>query len=77
MNINTIAQILVMIAPSLSAVATIIGGIIWFAKHAKKSTTKSVDAIKDKQEQEAKDIAIIKSKITSMEKYLLDKKERK
>lgn len=76
MNINTVAQILVMIAPSLSAIATIIGGIVWFAKNAKKNTTKSVDAIKDRQSQEAKDIAIIKSKIASIEKHLIDKKEK-
>lgn len=76
MNIETIAQVLIMVAPALSAIATIIGGVVWFAKNAKKTTEKTVSSIKDKQMQEAKDIATIKSKIASIEKYLTDKKEK-
>lgn len=76
MDINTIQQILVLIAPTLSAAATIIGGIIWFIKNAKKTVEKTVDTIKDKQQIEAKDIALIKSKIASIEKYLLDKEKK-
>ncbi len=76
MNIETISQVLIMVAPALSAIATIIGGVVWFAKNAKKTTEKTVSSIKDKQMQEAKDIATIKSKIASIEKYLIDKKEK-
>ena len=76
MNIETIAQVLIMVAPALSAIATIIGGVVWFAKNAKKTTEKTVSSIKDKQMQEAKDIATIKSKIASIEKYLINKKEK-
>lgn len=74
---NTIAQILVMIAPSVSAISTIIGGIIWFVRNSKKNTVNVVKEIKDKQAQEAKDIALIKGKISSIEKCLMDNKEKK
>lgn len=77
MDINTFSQVLVSIVPALSAIATIVGGIIWFARKAERSTKKAVDSIKDKQNQEAKDIAIMKTKIASIEKYLIDKKDGK
>ncbi len=77
MNINTVAEILVMIAPTISGITTIIGGIIWFAKNSKKNVANAVKEMKDKQSQEAKDIALIKAKISSIEKCLADNKEKK
>lgn len=77
MDINTFSQILVMIAPTISAVIAIVGGIIWFAKTTKKIIIKVINIIKDKQEQQTKDIAIMKTKIASIEKYLMNKKDGK
>lgn len=84
MDINTIKELLVLIAPSLTAAATIIGGIIYILKVAKslvskvkKDTNDSVDEIKDEMKQIGKDIATLKSKTSSMENYMLNEKEKK
>lgn len=84
MSVETIKEILVMIAPSISAILTILGGIIYIVRNSKKSTSKTlekatevVDSVSSKQAKEAKDIALIKTKIESIEQYLLKEKEKK
>lgn len=84
MSVETIKELLVLIAPSLSAIATIIGGIVYFARSSKKSadksrkeTSKEVSNLSSTQAKQQKDIAIIKTKVTSIENYLLEQKEKK
>lgn len=84
MSVETIKEILVMVAPSISAVLTILGGIIYIVRNSKKSTKKTlekaaevVENVSTKQAKEAKDIALIKTKIESIENYLLNEKEKK
>lgn len=84
MDISVIEQILVMAAPSLSAIITIIAGKIADSIREKRLVNKAlkeskniVDSMDERNRRQSKDIAIIKTKIASIEKYLLEEKEKK
>ena len=80
MNLDTFTTILVSIVPALTAVATIIGGLIKIASMLKKNTKDTADKIEDKTsklEKSFDDIAMLKTKINSIEKYLVDKERKK
>lgn len=77
MDMNTFVDILVMITPSLSAIATIIGGIIYIAKSSKKTVSTTLSNILGKQEKSFDDVALIKTKLASIEKYLAEKEKKK
>lgn len=69
-DLSTVATILVAVAPALSAIITIIGGIIAISKKAKNTIDLTKLNAEAKITQQAKDIALIKSKLTSIENYL-------
>ena len=77
MNIETVTTILIAIAPALASIAAIVGGIVKMAAMLKKSNeenTASLEAKTDKMEKAFKEMAILKTKIESVEKYLLENK---
>lgn len=80
MNLDTFTTILVAIIPALTAVATIVGGLIKIASMLKKNTKDTTDKLEaktDKMEKSFDDIAMLKTKINSIEKYLVDKERKK
>ena len=76
MNISTEALVLLISSPALSAIITIIAGIISVARKHNKSVDKITAIASDRVNQTAKDIAIIKSKITSIENQMKKDKEK-
>ena len=77
MNLETVPTILIAIAPALASIAAIVGGIVKMAAMLKKSNeenTASHEAKTDKMEKAFKDMAILKTKVESVEKYLLENK---
>ena len=77
MNIDIVTTILIAIAPALASIAAIVGGIVKMAAMLKKSNeenTASLEAKTDKMEKAFKDMAILKTKVESVEKYLLENK---
>lgn len=84
MDISTIEQVLVLAAPSLSAIITIIAGKIADSIREKRIVNKAlkeskaiVEGIDERNKKQVKDIAIMKTKISSIENYLLEEKEKK
>ena len=80
MSLDTITTILVAVAPAVTAAVTIIGGIIKIKSMFKKEETKRLAELERKtakMEKSFDDIAILKTKIESIEKHLLNEKERK
>lgn len=80
MNLDTLTTILVAVAPALSAIITIIAGKISdklqerrtvniYKKEVEKANTKVLKAYAD--------VAIMKTKVASIEKLLLEQKEKK
>ena len=80
MSLDTVTTILVAVAPAVTAAVTIIGGIIKIKSMFKKEETKRLAELEKKtakMEKSFDDIAILKTKTESIEKYLLNEKERK
>lgn len=84
MDISKIAEILKLIAPSISASLTIVGCCVLILMKIKKWITKIVNKKDEelstslkKQNKSYDDIATLKTKVSSIEKYLVDKKEDK
>lgn len=80
MSLDTVTTILVAVAPAVTAAVTIIGGIIKIKSMFKKEETKRLAELEKKtakMEKSFDDIAILKTKIESIEKHLLNEKERK
>lgn len=80
MSLDTVTTILVAVAPAVTAAVTIIGGIIKIKSMFKKEETKRLAELERKtakMEKSFDDIAILKTKIESIEKHLLNEKERK
>lgn len=80
MDISKVAEILIMIAPAISAVLTIIGccvAIFAKLKSIVKNKDKEIDNANQKLQKAYGDIATLKTKIVSIEKYLVEKKEGK
>lgn len=79
MNIDIITTALVAIAPAFSAIITIITSILVLNKKIKEYKDNADTKIIESNKRALKsynDIAILKTKMESMEKYLIEKKER-
>lgn len=79
MNIDFITTMLVAIAPAFSAIITIITSILVLNKKIKEYKENADQKIIDSNAKALKsynDIAVMKTKLESMEKYLIEKKER-
>ncbi len=79
MNVDTITTLLVAIAPALASIATIICGIVKMTAMLKKSneeTTANIESKTDKMEKAFKDMATLKTKVESVERYLLENKKK-
>lgn len=77
---DTLSTILIAIAPSLSAIITVIAGVIknsMMVKKVNENTEIIVTNATKKLEQAYKDIAVLKSKIASIEKIMIAEKEKK
>lgn len=80
MELNTLTTILVATVPALSTVITLIGVVIKIMKQTKVIKQDSIDIITQKttrMEQSFKDLAILKTKIASIEKFLIEDKKEK
>lgn len=80
MNLDNFTTVLVALVPSLTAVMTIVGGIIKVIQLNKKNQAQNNKMLEEKlikMEKSFNDTAIIKTKIESIEKYLLDHKAGK
>ena len=75
MDLTTVETLLIAIAPSVSAVLTILGGLIYMVR---KNKSLAIDAdakvlkAESRLEKAYKDIAIIKAKCESMEKMMIE-----
>jgi hypothetical protein len=79
-ELGTLEVILIAAAPTISAVCTILGGIIALIKSNKSNRLKTKQDIDQQTAKITKvydDIAIIKAKTESIEKYLIEKEQRK
>lgn len=80
MDISKIAELLMLISPSISASLTIVGCCIFIFRKLKKiikNKDNEIDTANKKLEKAYNDIATLKTKIVSIEKYLVEKKEDK
>lgn len=80
MDMELFTQIMVMVTPALTAAIAIIGGvtkIISLVKDFKVSATKDLEEKTSKMSKSFDDIAKINARLESMEKFLLEEKERK
>lgn len=79
MDLTTLQAILIAVAPSVSAIVTMFGGIIYTVRKIKamsKSSDKKLLESETKLQKAYKDIAIIKAKCESMEKMMIEEKEK-
>lgn len=84
MELNTLTTILVACVPSISAVLAILADKIasrfslkkWFSNQEDKSI-KRLEKVSSKLEKAYDDLAILKTKIASIEKYLVEKQKKK
>ena len=77
MNLETVTTILIAIAPALASIAAIVGGRVKMTAMLKRSNeenTASLEAKTDKMEKAFNDMAVLKTKVESVEKYLLENK---
>lgn len=80
MDISKIAEILMLVSPAISASLTIVGCCVFILRKLKgiiKNKDKEIDTANKKLEKAYNDIATLKTKIVSIEKYLVEKKEDK
>lgn len=80
MNLDTFTTVLIAIVPALTAVATIVGGLVKIGGMLKKNTKDTTDRLEaktNKMEKSFDDIAVLKAKINSIEKYLVEKENQK
>lgn len=80
MDISSFSNVLVSIVPAISAVLTIIGCCLFILRKIVKlvkNKDSEIIASNKKVEKVGNDIATLKAKITSIEKYLVEKKEGK
>lgn len=80
MDLTTLETVLLAIAPSFASIVTCIGSVIKICFVYKKKIKEEQDSVKKEKEKNLKlsnDIAKIKSKLESIEKVLIETKERK
>jgi len=79
MNIELLKEILALVGPVLASAATVITGIAVIFRMLKKDRNKTVaERVEDNKrmidamEQQRKDTAVMKAKLTSMEKHMTE-----
>lgn len=80
MDLNTIKDILILVAPSFSASTTIFGCMIFLLKKLKKNSKENDQKLIDSQNKLKKaydDIAKIKAKTESIENAIIEIKEKR
>lgn len=75
MTLDTITTLLVAIAPALSAILTVVGGLIAITRKSKERISRAEEDANRKVAQTQRDIAIIKSKLTSIEHILSERED--
>lgn len=73
MTLNTVTTLLIAIAPAFSAVLTIVGGLIAITRKAKHRISEAEQSASKRISSVQRDIATIKSKLTSIENILSEK----
>lgn len=85
MNIELLKEILTLVGPVLAAIATTVSGIAVVVRMLKNDRNKTVAErvednrrMTDAMEQQQKDIAVIKAKLTSLEEHVgkMEKKRK-
>lgn len=79
MELGTLEMILIAAAPTISAVCTIIGGIIALIRSNKNTREENAKNIAKQTAKITKvydDIAVIKAKTESIEKFLIEKEKK-
>lgn len=88
MNIETVTTVLIAAAPAIAAISAMIIGIVKMItalknfieqimamlKRSNEENTARLEAKTDKMEKAFKDMAVLKTKVESVEKYLLENK---
>lgn len=79
MNIELLKEILALVGPVLASAATVVTGIVVVFRMIKKDRNKTVaERVEDNKrmidamEQQRKDTAVMKAKLTSMEKHITE-----
>lgn len=73
MTLDTVTTLLIAIAPALSAVLTVIGGLIAITRKAKERISRAEESSQKRIESVQRDISTIKSKLTSIENILAER----
>lgn len=79
-NLDTLTTILIAFAPTVIAIASLVTGIAYIVKLFNKITivvAEIIGSVNDKTEKSSEDIALIKTKIASIEKHLLEEKNKR
>lgn len=76
MTLDTVTTLLVAITPALSAIFTIIGGLIAITRKAKKKIEETESNANRRIAQTQRDIALIKAKLSSIERILSEREEQ-
>lgn len=80
MTLDTLTSILVLIAPALASIMAIIAGflnVVKVVKGFKVDSDKRVENFELKNKKAYDDIATVKTKLASIEQYLMDKEGKK
>lgn len=80
MTLDTLTSILVLIAPALASIMAIIAGflkVVMVVKGFKNDSDKIINNFELKNKKAYDDIATIKTKLASIEQYLMDKEGKK
>lgn len=90
MNVETVTTVLIAAAPAIAAISAMIIGIVKMItalknfivqimamlKRSNEENTANLEAKTDKMEKAFKDMAILKTKVESIEMYLLENKKK-
>ena len=90
MNVETVTTVLIAAAPAIAAISAMIIGIVKMItalknfivqimamlKRSNEENTARLEAKTDKMEKAFKDMAILKTKVESIEMYLLENKKK-
>ena len=90
MNVETVTTVLIAAAPAIAAISAMIIGIVKMItalknfivqimamlKRSNEENMASLEAKTDKMEKAFKDMAILKTKVESIEMYLLENKKK-
>lgn len=79
-NLDTLTTILIALAPTITAIASLVAGIAYIVKLFKKGkiyVSENIGTVKNKTEKASEDIALIKTKIASIEKHLSEEKNKR